>query len=215
MQLALGIAVLCVAAKHAAEVRFSFAFSFLWAFGRIFSGNIFLLLIETATPEHNPKKSNIWFCFGFFIELVLFRKTACAASRAFSDLCNNVPSQTVFLNNWVTSFKFLMQPCTLAHLWAGKFNLLQSANIQSSVGGDSTAVLSLPSHFSYSFRRKWELCEDNNGLKIRLTRDGCCLANLFLRQLKSLGWEGQFILVTGTVFYRWDGCSLSRIPTLL
>lgn len=59
MRLALGIAVLCVAAKHAAEVRFSFAFSLLCAFGRIFSGNIFLLLIETATSEHNRKKANI------------------------------------------------------------------------------------------------------------------------------------------------------------
>lgn len=29
MQLALGIAMLCVAAKHAAEVKFSFAFSLL------------------------------------------------------------------------------------------------------------------------------------------------------------------------------------------
>lgn len=84
-----------------------------------------------------------------------------------------------------------MQPCTLPH--QGKFNLLQSANIQSSVGGDFTAMLSLPSHLSYSFRRKRELREDNNGLKVHLTRDGCCLLSLFLRQLKIISGVGRAV----------------------
>lgn len=80
----------------------------------------------------------------FIIKLVLFRRTACAASQAFSDPCLHVLLQTELLNNRGRHFK--TERCTLALPRERKSNLPQSANVQSSVGGDSTAALPLPSH---------------------------------------------------------------------
>lgn len=74
-----------------------------------------LLLIEAS--EHNPYVDSISFwCFFLFIKLFFFppRKTACAAPRAFSDLCISTLLQ--LLNSRGRFFKFSIELCTLAHL---------------------------------------------------------------------------------------------------